>query len=537
MKQLHFLPKIATIVAISSILFGCQTNSSGPNNLNGGFISIKGRKFIDESGREIILHGINLVNKNPAVNYLGSEGPQEFSEMRSWGFNCIRLGVIWDGLEPEPGKFDEAYLQGIDQRIRWAKENHLYIILDMHQDLFSVKFSDGAPEWATLTGGNPHVHNSPVWSDAYFNSPAVQVSFDNFWANNPAPDGVGIQEHYARAWAHVAERYARETGVIGYDLMNEPFIGSEGAKTQELMLEEGAKVFSGLEPSQKVSPEELAGKWMTAEGRSEILKLLSDVSVYSQVIDVTQPIYARFESTKLMSMYHRVATAIRQVDRNHILFLETTIASNMGVYSGLKPIVYQDGNRDPLQAYAPHGYDLVTDTKDISEANAGRVQFIFNRHVETALRLNMPMLVGEWGAYGFAKNTLSPAQIVVEQFEKSGSSDTYWAYETGIEKTDHFRALKRPYPERISGVLLSRRFNPAVGLFECSWEETPQITAPTRIYIPDWYSFSQKNIKILPSGGETEVQLAIKNSRNRFLVIPPTGRKLKRSLVLKLTRS
>ena len=45
--------------------------------------------------------------------------------------------------------YDEAYLQGVDQRIEWAQKNNIYVFLDMHQDLYSVLFSDGAPEWAT----------------------------------------------------------------------------------------------------------------------------------------------------------------------------------------------------------------------------------------------------------------------------------------------------------------------------------------------------------------------------------------------------
>jgi len=76
----------------------------------------------------------------------------------------------------------------------------------MHQDLYSVKYSDGAPPWATLDEGRPHQPGA-VWSDAYYTSEAVQTALDHFWANRPAADGVGLQDHYARVWRHVARRF------------------------------------------------------------------------------------------------------------------------------------------------------------------------------------------------------------------------------------------------------------------------------------------------------------------------------------------
>ena len=42
----------------------------------------------------------------------------------------------------------------------------------------------------------------------------------------PAPDGVGLQDHYAAAWRHVAQRLGGEMGLLGYDLFNEPFPGT-----------------------------------------------------------------------------------------------------------------------------------------------------------------------------------------------------------------------------------------------------------------------------------------------------------------------
>jgi endoglycosylceramidase len=98
----------------------------------------------------------------------------------------VRLGIIWDGLEPQPGRIDEDYLERIGKLVGYAKAEGLYVLLDMHQDLYSVKFSDGAPAWATLDEGKPHTAGA-VWSDAYYASAAVQTALDHFWENAPGP--------------------------------------------------------------------------------------------------------------------------------------------------------------------------------------------------------------------------------------------------------------------------------------------------------------------------------------------------------------
>jgi endoglycosylceramidase len=56
--------------------------------------------------------------------------------------------------------------------------------------------------------------------------PALQRAFDNFWENEAGPGGVGIQDRYAAAWRHVAGRVQGLRGILGYDVMNEPWPGS-----------------------------------------------------------------------------------------------------------------------------------------------------------------------------------------------------------------------------------------------------------------------------------------------------------------------
>ena len=42
----------------------------------------------------------------------------------------------------------------------------------------------------------------------------------------PGPGGVGLQDRYAAAWRHVAERFRDDPNVLGYDLLNEPWPGT-----------------------------------------------------------------------------------------------------------------------------------------------------------------------------------------------------------------------------------------------------------------------------------------------------------------------
>jgi endoglycosylceramidase len=60
----------------------------------------------------------------------------------------------------------------------------------------------------------------------YFTMPALQHAFDHFWANSPGPGGVGLQDRFAAAWRHLAQRFAGNRAVLGYDIFNEPFPGT-----------------------------------------------------------------------------------------------------------------------------------------------------------------------------------------------------------------------------------------------------------------------------------------------------------------------
>src|ERR1044071_4050687 len=63
-------------------------------------------------GRAVILRGANL-GEQKFSPYLDDKTPADYERMRTeWGMNSLRFVMTWAAVEPEPGVFDDAYLDG-----------------------------------------------------------------------------------------------------------------------------------------------------------------------------------------------------------------------------------------------------------------------------------------------------------------------------------------------------------------------------------------------------------------------------------------
>ncbi|MBR8535875.1 cellulase family glycosylhydrolase [Carboxylicivirga sediminis] len=522
MKRLHF---VVLVVFIGMFLGACQQ----VNDNNATSLHINGTEFIDQHGRQVLLNGVNLVNKKPEEGYIGPEKEDAFKNFRKWGFNVIRLGVIWDGLEPQPGVFNEAYLQKIDEQIQWAKDNNLFVFLDMHQDLFSVKFSDGAPEWATLDEGEEHITGA-VWSDSYLISPAVQKSWDNFWANKQVDGGMGVQDHYAKAVQHLAKRYSDNSTVIGFDIMNEPFAGSDAKMFMPVLFTAYAQVVSE-KTNTEVSALEVAQMWENTGNRYEALQLVNDKESFAKVMDAVYELNSSFEKGALQSFYQKVANAVREVTSDKMLFFNHSYFCNSGVYTALKPFTLSNGEVDKNVVYAAHGYDLLVDTDNLSDSSDERLELIFGRINESGKRMNVPVLIGEWGALGHeTPGRVELAHRNLRLFEKYLFNNTYWAYHEGTEKYSYFKyGVIRPFPSEIAGKLLSYDYDPQKSVFSCKWMEKAEIKAPTRIFIPVFENVSFNSLELMP---KSDAYKFVKNDNGigGYLEIQPQGTAQERSL-------
>lgn len=187
-----------------------------------------GRWITDATGRVVIVHGVNMINKLPPyTSAFAGFGEDDAALLAREGFNAVRVGVIYSALEPAPGLYDDAYLGSIQQTIALLHRHGIMSLIDFHQDIWGPAFvSAGFPEWATLTDGLA-IRPLAGFPEAYIRVPALQRAFDNFYANRAGPGGVGIQDRFAAAWAHAAGRLAGTPGILGWELLNEPFPGTD----------------------------------------------------------------------------------------------------------------------------------------------------------------------------------------------------------------------------------------------------------------------------------------------------------------------
>jgi endoglycosylceramidase len=190
-------------------------------------LSHAGRWITDARGRVVIVHATNMVYKLPPYYPAAAGfGSDDAAFLHRNGFNAVRVGLIWKAIEPQPGVYDDAYLEQIEATVATLARYGIVSLLDSHQDMYNEQFEgEGFPDWSVQSESLPETHEG--FPNNYFVDPALQRAFENFWANKPAPDGVGLEDHYAAAWAHVAQRFAANPHVLGYEVMNEPFPGAE----------------------------------------------------------------------------------------------------------------------------------------------------------------------------------------------------------------------------------------------------------------------------------------------------------------------
>jgi endoglycosylceramidase len=223
-----------------------------------GALRADSRYFRDPQGRAVFLRGINVsgdVKVAPFTPLLAFDGsgapdPAQLDPLPRWGFNAIRLLFIWEAYEPEPGRYNEAYLDQLTSVADQAWARGLYVIIDLHQDSYSHYVANGCgegfPAWSVPARdrrpADLPVHDcGPMWVLGPATSPAMHRAFGALYA-----DREGARTAYLALWSRLARHFAAHPGVIGYDLLNEPW----GDERRELgpLYRDAARVIRAEDP-------------------------------------------------------------------------------------------------------------------------------------------------------------------------------------------------------------------------------------------------------------------------------------------------
>ena len=218
---------ITRSIVIGLLLFVCVQKGTSQ-----GFLKAKGKLIVNEKGEKVILRGMGLGGWMLQEGYmlkLGPVGPQyrireritdlvgpdsaaafydswlasqtrkiDIDSMAAWGFNSVRLPMHYHlytlSIDEEPVAGKNTWLEKgfalTDSLLAWCKANHMWLILDLH----------AAP------GGQGNDLNI---SDRNPSKPSLWESEAN-------------RAKMIALWRRLAERYANEPWIGGYDIINEP---------------------------------------------------------------------------------------------------------------------------------------------------------------------------------------------------------------------------------------------------------------------------------------------------------------------------
>ncbi|MEB3020608.1 cellulase family glycosylhydrolase [[Mycobacterium] crassicus] len=455
------------------------TLDGAPAVAPGGFSHV-GNWITAGDGRVVILHGFSEVNKSaPFYPAAGGFDDDDAAFLAANGFNVVRVGIIWEAVEPQPGVFDYNYLASINQTVQMLANHGIYSVLDMHQDLYGEGLgSTGAPDWATLTGGLP---NPDLGFPFSYVGPAQNHAWDAFWGNANAPDGIGLQNHYARMWEHVANYFAGDPHIAGYEIMNEPWPGSSWLST----------IFGN----------------------------------------------SHFEAQQLTPFYSQVASAIRAVDPNTPLYIEpSTLSGNLPIPTYLGKV------DDDNTVFSFHDYCTTTALLGDTTFGCGLWETIVQDNAAAyANAYNMPSAITE---FGNTRYTPSLDDTLIEA-NRQGFSWMYWNYGLAMnpnrvgglidDQVDNpvLATLAEPYPQAVAGTPESWSFADGTFRFSYSTEMAggtghfgagtqTEISVPKIIY-PDGYQVTVTGGHVVSAAGAPVLIIASDGTGTVDVVVTAAG--------------
>jgi endoglycosylceramidase len=429
----------ATLVSAAPRATAARPGAHHPIAIVSQPIRHAGRWLTDAKGRVLLIHGINVSMKGTlAQSQAYHFGADDAAFLAANGFNAVRLTVERYDVEPSPGRFDTAYLSFLQHTIATLARYHLLTLVDFHQDEFGPVFRDnGYPAWMTQTGGLPNL-TSVGFPFQYLANPAVNHAFDTLWNNGNDTRGKPLWTDDAQILARVVGALKSTPGVLGFEILNEPWPGTTYAACLPFLL--GCPTFD--------------------RGR---------FSAYYAAMD----------------------RAIRAQDTKHLVFYEPLVTFNYGIPSSVVP-----PPGDGRLGFSFHDYPLCSAADDVGLGGAldtacgVESKLAIDNAVRYATSHHTALLETEFGA---TRNAAAITQSTAA-YDASLVPWMFWSYDELVGTTSHgaftsppgtapdravLGGLARAYPQLVAGTPMSYSYNPKTHVFAATYS-TSHVAGPGR---------------------------------------------------------
>ncbi len=215
-----------------------------------GALHTDGAALRDASGAVVVLRGVNVAGNAKVPDFRPITRAELLDPLPRWGMNAVRLLFTWEAYEPTSGAYDASYLDYVASVVAAARDRGLHVIVDFHQDAFARTAlggcGEGFPAWTlppTVTPAAPD--NGPTCSNwgtrMVFDGDQKKI-WDSFYA-----DTTGARTRYLAMLGRVAGRFAGDSAVVGYDMLNEP--GGDEPTQIGPLYEDAAKALRSADPA------------------------------------------------------------------------------------------------------------------------------------------------------------------------------------------------------------------------------------------------------------------------------------------------